>query len=156
MSPLTKRRLITYASFAVILLVIYFCNTAIQTHLGRKALKETGLAHHDLNTALNLAQSQSKWVLADLSAIWCPSCRKLDQRIFSDKEVQNAIEQQFVFARIEYESDEGKAFKKAYKVSGFPTLLILDAKGKLIQQLPLTFDPQAFIKNLQGSLNKGS
>jgi thioredoxin-related protein len=50
-----------------------------------------------------------------------------------------------VFARIEYESEEGEAFMEKYQVRGFPTVLILDAEGNKLMQLPLTFSPTAFV-----------
>ena len=81
--------------------------------------------------------------------IWCPGCRTLDKQVLSAPSVQKEINKSFVFARIEYETEEGKAFKKRYKVSGFPNLLILDDQGKLVRKLPTVFDPDTFIANLK-------
>jgi len=148
LSQTMKKRIWIYASFALVLLVAYFANTAIQTHLGRKALKATGLTHHDLPEAMQLARQQNKLVLADLSAIWCPSCRKLDRQVFSDADVHAAIDRQFVFARLEYDSEAGQAFKKKYGTKGFPALVVIDAKGDLVKHLPITFDPGEFVANL--------
>jgi len=145
MTSHTRRRLFMYASFAVVLLLFYFGNVAIQTHLGKKALSKTGLTHYDLETALEMAKDQSKPVLADLSAIWCPSCRKLDNTIFANALVKKKLEESFIFARIEFESPEGKAFQKRYDAPGFPTLLVLNDKGDLVKKLDITFDPQAFL-----------
>lgn len=148
MSQLRKKRIWIYGSFAIVLLAAYFVNTAVQTHLGRKALNATGLEHHELTEAMHLAKQQNKLVLADVSAIWCPTCRKLDQQVFSDQAVHAAIDKQFVFARIEYESEAGQAFKKKYGTKGFPSLLVLDSEGNLVKHLPITFDPQEFANML--------
>ena len=138
----------TWLIFAAVLAGIYFGNTAVQTYLGKQALAQTGLELIDMNEALARARTENKLVLADMSAIWCPSCRKLDKQVLSNPAVKAAIARGYVFTRVEYESDEGRAFAKRYQVDGFPTLLVLDPQGELLRKLPLTFDPQHFISLL--------
>ncbi len=143
LSPITK-----IAIFAVVVVALYFGNIAVQTHLGEKALAQTGLNALTLPEALEVAKSENKLVLADLSAIWCPSCRRLDREVLSDETVKAAINQRYAFARVEYDSDEGRAFMDTYNVRGFPTLLVLDAEGQLIKQLATSIDPEEFSKQL--------
>lgn len=123
----------------------YFANVEIQSYLGRKALDATGMEVYPLDQALVKAAAENKQVLANMSAIWCPSCRKLDQTVLSDPAVHQAINRDYVFTRIEYESPEGKAFMEKYHVQGFPTLLVLDDTGRKLRQLPLTFNPREFM-----------
>lgn len=129
----------------------YYGNKAVQSHIGQQALDGTGLAVLTLDEALNKADQENKLVLADMSAIWCPTCRRLDKEVFSDESVKQVIDEQYIFARIEYESEQGKAFMQRYKVHGFPTLLVLNASGKKIRQLPLTFVPSEFVKLIDRS-----
>jgi len=146
-----KRKWPTFVLFAVIAAAVYFVNVEVQTWLGEKALAESGLTIHSLDEAMAIAQKKGEngpLILADLSAIWCPTCRKLDKTVLSDKGVQEVINKGFIFARVEYESDEGEAFKERYGLSGFPNLLILDAQGELIRILTLDFDPKAFTNQL--------
>jgi thiol:disulfide interchange protein len=84
-----------------------------------------------------------------MSAIWCPSCRKLDKQVFSDEQVKIQLNQDFVYARIEYESPEGKIFMQNYQVSGFPTLVILNAAGEKLLQLPINYEPLPFLATLE-------
>ena len=86
-----------------------------------------------------------------MSAIWCPTCRRLDKEVFSDDRVKNVISDQYVFARIEYESEQGKAFMERYDVRGFPTLLVLNADGDKMGRLRLTFEPSEFVKMIDRS-----
>lgn len=135
----------SWAGIILLLGVAYFANVEVQSYLGRKALNATGMQVYPLGQALSKAAVEKKLVLANMSAIWCPSCRKLDQSVFSDSAVHDAINRDYVFTRIEYESPEGKAFMEEYQVRGFPTLLVLDHTGKKLRQLPLTFNPRGFI-----------
>lgn len=128
--------------------LVYFGNVEVQTHLGRRTLERTGLEMLGLEAALARAQAEDKRVLADLSAIWCPTCRRLDGNVLADARVKQAIDDGFVFARLEYESDEGKAFAREHGLRGYPNLVILDADGSLVERLPLTFDPERFVELL--------
>ena len=141
---------------ALIVLVGYYGNKAVQSYLGQSAIDNSGLEVLSLEQALQKAQASNKLVLADMSAIWCPTCRKLDEQVFSDPAVKTALEQHFVYARIEYESPQGQDFMQKYKVSGFPTLLVLNQSGEKLVQLPLSFDPLAFIENLNQVVQKTS
>jgi thiol:disulfide interchange protein len=141
----TMKRL---AIIAAVVLLAYFAQVEINTYLGKRALAEMGLEPLPLTEAFAKAKQDSKLVLADLSAIWCPSCRKLDKQVLSHVEVKRAIAEKYVYARIEYESEDGKVFQKRYNVQGFPHLLILDPTGEVVRHLPVTFDPEAFAKQL--------
>ncbi len=69
--------------------------------------------------------------------------------MFSDKRVQTQLKQDFVYARIEYESPEGEIFMQNYQVNGFPTLLVLNAEGEKLVQLPINYEPLVFLKSLE-------
>ena len=128
----------------LILVPAYFVNVEVQSMLGRKAQAATGLEDLTLDAALSRAAVTEKLVLVDMSAIWCPNCRRLDKNVFADAAVQLAINDRFFFARVDYESEEGKAFQQRYSVRGFPVLLVLRADGSLVEQLPIIMNPDAF------------
>lgn len=148
MSEKNKVSWVKYLIAGGLIVAVYFINVEIQTRLGEKVLEESGLQYHSLDEALALAKQQDKLVLADLSAIWCPSCRSLDKNVLSDPTVHKVIEEKYVFARIEYESPEGEAFQEQYETRIFPTLLVLNSSGERVRKLPVIFDPEEFIGNL--------
>ena len=138
----------SWVGFAIILGVVFFGNRAFQTHLGEQALEEMGLPTFSLQEAIKKAQQENKMVIADMSAIWCGTCRKLDKDVLSSPEVQAVINENYIFARIEYDTPEGDAFMARYQVAGFPTLLVLDNNGEVKKHLNLTFDPKQFSAQL--------
>lgn len=149
LSPKALKSLRSTIGFVVILAVVYFGNVEFQSYLGKKAFEQTGLPEMPLEVALQKAKDLNQLVLADMSAIWCPSCRKLDAEVLSKPEVQQAIVSKYVFTRIEYESEEGEALMEKYGVRGFPTLLLIAPDGTKVRQLPLTYNPQEFIAHLK-------
>lgn len=122
----------------------YFVNVQVQSYLGRQALAATGLVSLPLEQALAKARAESKLVLVEVSAIWCPSCRLMDKNVFADAGVKKIITEKYIFSRLEYESPEGRAFLKAQGLEGFPNLVLLDGSGKRVQRLELTFKPAEF------------
>jgi len=145
MSEEKKTPWLKYGLFAAIIVAVYFINVEVQTRLGESVLEEMTLERHSLDAALAKAKAENKLVLADLSAIWCPTCRSIDKHVLSNQAVQNVINAKYVFARIEYESPEGEAFMERYNTRIFPTLLVLSADGQKIGELPVTTVPEEFI-----------
>lgn len=145
---MNKKLLKIVVGGAVFLFAAYLVVVEVQSYLGRQALHSTGLKRYELTEAFKLAEEKNRFVLANVSAIWCPTCRKLDREIFSREDVKKAISDQYIYMRIEYESKEGKAFCEKYNVNLFPTLLIMDHDENVVMHLPLTFDPDVFIDSL--------
>lgn len=148
MSSKFKPFLRSFAILGVLAIAAYFAHTEYQSHLGRQALEATGLEVHSLEQALAKSKETGKPVLADLSAIWSPSCRRLDETVLAHESVKAKIETDYIFARIEYESDEGQAFMRRHGLRGFPNLLTLDGEGEKLKALPRTFDPSEFLHAL--------
>lgn len=130
------------------LLGAYFLNVAIQSHLGEKARDATGLERLSLEAALEKATAEKKSVVAELSAVWCPTCRKLDQKVLSVPEVRAAINKYYVFAHIEYEGKAGEDFQERYNVTEFPVILLLNPDGSIKRRIEVTFDPAKFLRQL--------
>ncbi len=127
-----------------ILLAVYFGHVQIQTFLGQRALDTIALELISFDEALARSHESGKPVLLDVSAIWCPSCRKLDSTILSRPDVQQIIESRYIFTRVEFESEQGEKLQQRYGIKGFPTLLVLDSSGEVLNHLSLTFDPESF------------
>lgn len=148
MNSKTKSTIRSLVIIVIVAIGAYFLNVEYQSHLGQKALDATGLEVLAFEDALAKAQETGKPVLADLSAIWCPSCRRLDAEVLAHEAVKSKIQEDYLFARIEYESEEGEAFMKRYQISGFPNLLVIDGNGNKLKHLPRTYSPEEFLAAL--------
>jgi thiol:disulfide interchange protein len=150
------RRLRRIGIWALLGLAVYFGSVQVQSWMGRRALASMGIESHTLEDAFSQASTQNKLVLADLSAIWCSTCRRLHSDVLADPRVKDEIRRNYVFARIEYESKEGEQFRERYGVRGFPSLLVLDADGQVVRRLPVVFDPERFLATLRSGVGQGS
>ena len=148
MKKILSSRHASIAAFITVAMAAYFINVEVQSYLGRQALEKTSLTNLTLTEALAKANAENKLVLVDVSAIWCPTCRRLDNEVFSDAKVKQVIGESFVFSRLEHESEEGTAFLAKNEASGFPNLWLLDGKGKVVKRLKVTFNPKEFLAQL--------
>ena len=139
--------------FSIVLMVafgglFYIGINSLQNLNGKRAFANTGLVPLTLAQAMDKAQEQGKPILADFSAYWCGYCVKLDKEVFADSTVKEVIDRDYIYARIDSESDEANYFRKTYQAYGFPTLVLLKPDGTLIKKLDLTFEPSAFLQQI--------
>ena len=88
-----------------------------------------------LEQALKLAEDQKKLVVVDVTASWCPPCRKMDQEVYPNPEFIEFARRQ-VFMRVDADDDpEGRKVAGRYNVHAYPTLLVLNARGEEVQRL---------------------
>jgi thiol:disulfide interchange protein len=71
-------------------------------------------------------------MVVDVGADWCGWCKKLAAESFPDPAVQ-ALKDQFVWVRVDADKDQATAEK--YRITGLPTVLVVDASGKEISRL---------------------
>ena len=96
----------------------------------------------DFEKAQAKAEKEGKPMLVDFTGSdWCGWCIKLDEEVFSKKEFQKWAAENVVLVKLDFPKRTKQSSKlkkqnaelaKKYEVRGFPTILFLDAKGKVI------------------------
>ena len=80
--------------------------------------------------ALAKAKAENKMIFMDCYTVWCGPCKKLAKDIFTQPEVGEFFNKNFVNIKIDMEKGVGVELQKKHKVSSFPTLMFLDASGE--------------------------
>jgi thioredoxin-related protein len=93
--------------------------------------------------ALKLAKEQNKKVIVDVYTDWCGWCKKMDRDAYSNNDVKDLIDEDFVYVKLDAESSsmntyKGKSFSGAdlasyFQVTGYPTHVFLEPDGTLIE-----------------------
>ncbi len=119
--------------------------------------------HGTLDEALVKAKKENKIVFMDCYTTWCGPCKYLAKNIFTQKEVGDFFNKNFVNVKMDMESEAGKPLMGKYNVSAFPTLLWLDADGNIQHKTVGAGDAKALLataktavdpENSWGALNK--
>jgi thiol:disulfide interchange protein DsbD len=100
--------------------------------------------------AFDEAAEAEQEVLVFLYTDWCTYCKQMDQTTFKDPSVLSQMADNYVWLRLNAESDpEGIRMQRKFFVSGFPTLLILDSSGREIDRLQGFIPPSRFAREVQ-------
>ncbi|MCW3805541.1 thioredoxin family protein [Plebeiibacterium marinum] len=124
--------------------------------------------HATFSEALSKAKTENKMVFMDCYTSWCGPCKMLAKNVFPLKEVGDYFNQRFVCVKMDMEKGEGIELAKKYGVKAYPTLLFLDADGKvlhtkvggadgpgLIEQAKIASDPSKQIRALHKKYDEG-
>lgn len=87
------------------------------------------------NEALAQAEKDKKLVFLDIYAVWCGPCKRLKATTFKDPAVGEYFNKRFVNIAIDGEKGEGPALAQKLKLTAYPTLYVLDAKGNLVRKI---------------------
>ena len=113
----------------------------------------------DLEEAKKIAAKENKSILIDFTGSdWCGWCIKLKKEVFSQKEFTKEASKHFVLVELDFpqkskqtkeEKATNKALAKKYKIAGFPSIVLTDAKGKKYAQTGyLEGGPKPYLKHL--------
>lgn len=148
----------TVKNVVLILIVI----AAVFSGCGAKDAKETAekaaLENEWLSfgEGIELAEKEKKPIVIDFYTSWCRWCKVMDEKTFSDSEVQSYLAEHFVSIRINAESRsdrfsfKGKQYSaveltRSFGVKGFPSLAYLDREGGLITIVPGFVPKETFL-----------
>ncbi len=102
----------------------------------------------DINHLKTLASDKKTEIVINFYAYWCPACRELYKKVLQSDGVKEVLSN-YVFARCNGEEGEGEKLFNQYKITAFPTLLILDSNGKEMDRLVDEIDEQRIKKSLE-------
>ncbi|MCR9166174.1 MAG: thioredoxin family protein [Nannocystaceae bacterium] len=96
--------------------------------------------HGSLEEARAQAKSEGKLVFVDVGAYWCPPCQKLDEEVFTQASVGEALGDRYVAVHVDAEKAEGPDIVREHHVQAYPTILVLEPsgveKGRVVDFLP--------------------
>jgi thioredoxin-related protein len=87
----------------------------------------------DLNQLLKQAREENKLIFIDAYTDWCGWCKELDKKVFSTQEITDIMNRHYIPVKMEMEQDSiGVMLARKYAIRGFPTAIILNGKGELV------------------------
>ena len=108
-----------------------------------RAAEATWLTDYD--AALKQAAAEKKPVLIDFTGSdWCGWCIRLDKEVFSQKEFVDYATENLVLLKLDFprkkempaaEKAQNEKLAKKYRIEGYPTIIVLDSRGKKTGEL---------------------
>ncbi|CAN5225234.1 hypothetical protein BH11CYA1_BH11CYA1_29390 [soil metagenome] len=100
----------------------------------------------DFTKAKIAAQLKHKLIVVDVYTEHCGWCSRLDHETFENPGVIEELGQRVVWLKLN--ARVSVAELKPYKIEGFPTILILNDKGKLVSSFSGYLPPEQFVEKI--------
>ena len=121
----------------------------------------------DFEEAKRIAQEKNVPILANFAGSdWCGWCIKLESEVFSQDAFKTYAGKEIVLFLADFPmrkeqaaavKQQNKALQKEYGVRGFPTVLLLDADGKVLARTGYRRGgPEKYVEHLKALLEKAS
>ncbi len=136
-----------FGPLAFILVVAILAAKPINGWLGHRAVEKTGLEYLPYEQVLRLSEETGKPVMLEFAAIWCGTCRRLDNQVFGNEQVREKIQSDYLFSRLDWDQDQ--AIFDRYGIQGFPTVLIIEPESQSARRVITTFDPVEFLTEIE-------
>ena len=94
---------------------------------------------NNLDSAFTIASSSNKLIMIDFMAEWCPPCKEMDKKTFSNT---NIIKKSNEFIPVQIDVDKQQNIAEEYNGNarkyggiGIPNILFLDEENKIIRHI---------------------
>lgn len=104
------------------------------------------------------AELGNKYILVDCFATWCGPCKKMDKEVYPVKEVGDYFNDKFISVKVQMDTaanddvdtwnfyGDAQSIRNQFKISAYPTLLVLNPDGNLLNASVGFMDPQSLVK----------
>ncbi|QWX85410.1 thioredoxin family protein [Cellulophaga sp. HaHaR_3_176] len=92
------------------------------------------IIEQDYEKARKIALKENKLLFIDFYTTWCAPCKKLDKLIFQNDTISAKIGKNFVLLRYDAEQDKTHNLSKKHHVNSYPTGIILNSKGFVLNR----------------------
>jgi thioredoxin-related protein len=133
---------------------IAFLLITINTSFGQK---QTLFLDKDFDLAIQQAKTEKKPVILMFYASWCVHCNKMKNEVFTNQQVIDYYNKNYICIASDIESKEGIALREKFKnqllVKSFPTFAFLDINGNVTNSISGEIKSDVFIKEGSSNLN---
>lgn len=117
---------------------------------------QTNFRELTFDQAAAAAKSEGKLVFIDVMTSWCGPCKMMARDVFPQKKVGDFMNQKFVCLKIDAEKGEGIQIAKTYKVTAYPTFLLLNPDKSEVARMVGGKQPDGFIAEMERLLDPNS
>ncbi len=115
----------------------------------------TGIYFDELSfeEALEKAKKSNKLLFVDCYTSWCGPCKILARDVFTDSEVGDYFNANFISLKVDCEKGEGPQLRERFGVAGFPTLLFLNGEGEVVSKMVGASKQPLFLQKVKEGLD---
>lgn len=121
---------------SIVLVILFsFSNNIMASSLtDENEVKGIKFNHSDWSTILKKAADERKMVFIDCYTTWCGPCKMMAKNTFTQQEVGEFFNKNFINVKLDMEKEPGKSLKTILGVNAYPTLVVINAKQEIIHK----------------------
>ncbi|WP_084812045.1 thioredoxin family protein [Flammeovirga pacifica] len=125
-------------NFQILLLLCFMCSCH-QTSTNKEDNNATNaqkliVVEQDYIKAKELASKESKLLFIDFYTTWCAPCKQLDKLVFENDSIKEILSNDYILLKYDAENDTVFHLSKKYHVSSYPTAIVLNPKGYVVNR----------------------
>lgn len=124
--------------------------------------RKTGWIEDDASAAADAKSHNLPTLILFTGSDWCPPCMRLEKEVFSKSAFKSFADEQLVLRKADFPrrkklpkdiQEANQALARKYGIRGYPTMVLLDANGKKVDQFGYGGqNAAAFVDMLKGKL----
>ena len=121
-----------------ILSLLFVITAAFTVPFCRKTESGGGIKFSEMRLAdaMKEAKKTGQLIFIDVHTSWCGPCKQMAKTTFQAENVGKLFNKKFINLKIDAEKDpDGADVSNAYSVAAYPTLLFINAEGKLVKKV---------------------
>lgn len=134
----------------LLLLTLLLLNLGIYAQENKGVRWEPGTLQEAIHKAKNNKKG-AKLVFLDCYTSWCGPCKYMANTIFPMEAAGKYFNENFINIKIDMEKGEGPELAKRFKLSGYPTFIILSAEGEEIGRVVGSNELEPFIESVEAA-----
>lgn len=133
-------------AFSAFILVVVYAFASPKVDFKTDAAEGIQFHKGTWEEALTQAKEENKLIFLDIYASWCGPCKQLKKNTFSNSEVGEYYNNNFVSVAFDGEKGEGAVLAQKYRISAYPSLLFIDGNGNIIGKAVGYHNPDEIIE----------
>lgn len=125
--------------FSTLLILAVTCNINAQD-------SQIQFTQMDWESTLQTAKEQNKLIFVDCYTSWCGPCKWMSANVFTDKEVSQYYNENFINVKLNMERGEGPQLAREFKIRAYPTLLFVNGDGEIVKRTMGAKEANKFLK----------
>ncbi|MFN7118954.1 MAG: SPOR domain-containing protein [Saprospiraceae bacterium] len=105
-----------------------------------------------LTEAQARAADEDKLYFVHFTTTWCVPCQWMEANTFANDTLAAFVQDHYVAVKIDLDDRNAAQYKKQYKVTAIPSLLIFSAKGELLERHETSLSKDELLQALQKHL----
>lgn len=99
-----------------------------------------------LKEALDKASKEDKNIFIDIYATWCGPCKYLSREVFTDEELGNFMNENYINIKLDGELPDGESLMVDFDLNSYPTMLFLSTDKTLLKKIVGAVSPDEILR----------